>query len=354
MRGSFRLAAGLAVLLVSGAVWGTTYHSVSVDGNLADFTSDETTAGDGVCDSLYGTDNCLSTLYVTWDAQTLYLGFDYKMQGGAVMYLVDAGKAGGATNLCPGSGYSGSFPANVQGAGFNLMVAFWVDQANPTVKPVPFVFALSSSGSTLLTTEANGVLVSLVETVNVDKRTGSVEAAIPWDAIYGLGSGKVPANAKLKIAGVIRGKNDGDGLGDVSPNQTNAASNMVCTDGNANYLDKFIEETVDANGDQTPEVGWAPGPNKAASAGDVRLPDARRPDAARSDRKISSDGTSTSDRGANSTVDGSARTDRAKATTRDQGCSCATAAGGSSAAEGSLMLVLLLGLLALSRRRGSR
>ena len=207
------VTAFLTALAVAGVVWATTYHTITVDGNLVDFAADEKTAGDPANDSLYGVDNELTTFYATWDAQKLYLGYDYKIQGGAVMILLNTAATGGVTNLCPAGGYAGSYKANAQSASaqqpFNFMIAFFANQSSPGTQPTVAVYSLGSNNSTPITS-ASGVAVALVESVSGDKRTGSVEVALPWDVLYGLGAGKVPANATIKIAGLLRGKNAGN------------------------------------------------------------------------------------------------------------------------------------------------
>ena len=266
----------LAAVTIATAVYASTLHTITVDGDLADFAPDEKTAGDAVGDSVYGANNDLSTLHVTWDAQKLYLGFAYKAEQTGVLLLVDTGKSGGVSSFCK-SGYGGAFPANFSGPDFDLMVAFFAPADHGT-SPAPYVYALAAASSTDITS-SSGVQVKLVETVATAGRDGKVEAAIPWDTLYGLGAGKVPSGAALKIAGVLRGKSDDDGLGDASPDPTGGVKNVACGSPGT-VLDKLHQVTVDASGDGVPDTSWSPGPNTPKTDGGPPPPDKGQPDKA--------------------------------------------------------------------------
>lgn len=342
-------AALLAGALIATAVWATTPHTITVDGDLGDFAADEKTTGDPAGDSIYGANNDLTTLHVTWDAQKLYLGFGYKAEQTAVIYLIDTGKTGGVSNLCKSAGYNGSFPANVSGPDFDLMIALFApaDHGTPSA---PYVYTLGAGTSTDITS-STGVQAKLVETVATAGRDGKVEAAIPWDTIYGLGAGKVPTGATLKIAGVLRGKSDGDGLGDASPDPTGGVKNVACG-AQGTVLDKLHTITVDASGDGVPDNGWAPGPNTPKTDGGP-LPD----QAQLVDKGPLVDKPASGDRGPDGTPvvtgDGAIRRDLTRLPDKriikadaggkksDEGCACAVSAAPPAD------VVLLLGLLAI-------
>ena len=306
----FMCAALAATLLLGFAAGATTYHGMTVDGDLSDFGTDELTAGDPLGDGLYGANNDLGQLAVTWDATNLYLGFDYHAWGTAVLYLIETGQSGGATTLCPVSGYTGAFPTNVQGPGFDLMLGLFAP--TDATAPVPYFYTLTATGSSDITASA-GVELKLKETVDTTglQHMGAVELKLPWNAIYGLGAGKVPPGATLKIAGVLRGKLDGDGLGDVSPNPTGGVNLSACGSMTGNTLAAFHELTVDANSDGVPESGWSPGSNSGT------------PDAG-----VATDGKFTD----------------------EEGCACS--AKGSSASASAALSLFLLGLVLVDRRRG--
>ena len=210
----------LCTLLFSGLVWATTYHTIKVDGKLADFAADEKLPADPANDSIFGANNELQLAHVTWDADNLYLGFSFKAWGTAVMYLLDFNTSTGATSFCPSAGYQGSFPANfITGSGTNadLMVALYVPNAAASSLSA-FVYKLTAKNSTDITkTLSTKPAVSFTSDVAKQLHSGAVEVAIPWNTIYGLGAGKVPKGAKLGLAGALRGKNDNSALGDTNP-----------------------------------------------------------------------------------------------------------------------------------------
>jgi hypothetical protein len=377
MRRLIVLTLGVAAVALAGIVWATTYHTITVDGSLTDFAYDEKTAGDPAGDSGYGANNDLTTLYVTWDAQKLYLGFAYKAEQTGVLYLIDSGVSGGATNLCKSAGYNGAFPANLQaGAGvdFDLMIGFFA-LADHGVSPTPYLYKLVGNASTDITSTA-GVQLKIAETVSVTGRDGTLEAAIPWDVIYGLGAGKVKANATLKIAGAIRGKQDNDGLGDVSPNPSGGVKSAACGS-TGTVIDNLHQVTVDSNGGGTPTTQWSPGPNTPKTDGGPPpdtappTPDKAQPDKAQPDKtKPQTDKGPTADKPAGDrsvvfTEQGPIfpegglhdlrvadkkviKADTGKKKTTDEGCACTVVRpdGGTLLASG-----LLLALLALARRR---
>ena len=250
------------LLGVGTAVWATTHHSINMLGSTLDFTTDEKLAGDPAGDSTYGVNNDLTTLYLTWDANKLYVGFAYAAWESSVIYLIDAGKPGGVGDLRKGQ-YNGAFPANIQGPQFDIMIAMWLP---PDIikQPTPHIYLLGNKTSVEIT-GFSGVDKSMKD-VGLPKsdpkgpvHTGVVKVAIPWSTICGLGTGKVPAGARLKVAGVVRGKQDGDGVGDVSPDPTGKL-NTTAT-GTPTKLDKFHQVLVDGDCDGLPDKGCKPRDN---------------------------------------------------------------------------------------------
>ncbi len=79
MRAKTATLALALLLLGSGLVWATTYHSITIDGKLGDFAADEKLPADSASDSIFGTNNELKDAYVTWDLNHLYLGFEFSV-----------------------------------------------------------------------------------------------------------------------------------------------------------------------------------------------------------------------------------------------------------------------------------
>ena len=232
---------------------GSKCTTITVDGVLSDFPTSSKTKGDPKGDSKYGANCDLTTLYVVWDAFKLYIGFEYSAWNAPVLYLVDTGKKGGVSNFCPTLGYKGAFPVNVKGPEFDLMIGMWL--APDIIKqPTPHIYLLGNKTAVDITMNS-GVLVSMKDKPDpkVPVHKGVTEAMVPWSTLYGLGVGKVPHGAKLKIAGVLRGAKDGDGVGDVSPNCTGTVNGKPCGSGQATVVDKFHEIVIDANNDGKPD-----------------------------------------------------------------------------------------------------
>jgi MYXO-CTERM domain-containing protein len=358
----------LLVLAPASGGRATTHHTITVDGVLTDFTADEKTAGDPATDSDYGADNELAALHVTWDANALYLGFDYTAWGAGVLYLIDTGKAGGVTDLCPNRGYTGAFPANLQAsASLDLLVALYA-KADTSTKTIAAAHTLAANTSVDIS-QKSGVTIQHKETAAATQRIGVVELAIPWDQLYGLGAGKVPAGATLKIAGALRGKNDGDGLGDLSPGAKGLPKSGNCWSSDTNALTAFHTITVDANSDGAPDTGWSPGSNTskvdagvppadAAPTLDTSAPDAATADATTVDAAPSTDSQTAADASgpatdAVATNDGPSKdityVDAAvEGERQEEGCACSAKADAQAMA---LPLLFLVGFVLIQRRR---
>ena len=272
MRRDLPLAAFLALMIIGAVVWATTLHTITTDGDLSDFAPDEQTAGDPWGDSTYGANNDLGPLYATWDASRLYLGFEYRAWGAAVIYLLDTGAAGGVSDLCPNKGYSGAFKANVQGS-FDVMLALWVPANGNKVTSV-LSYRLANNGSAPITVQS---AVKDVAATAKFVHNGKVELGLPWQVLYGLGAGKVPKGATVRVVGVIRGALDGDGLGDWSPDPVAGKPSKANCWGGANKVAKYHTLTIDDDGDGVPDKGWQPGPNVISPDAFVQL-DAAVPD----------------------------------------------------------------------------
>ncbi len=279
------------VLFGSGLVWAATYHSITVDGNLSDFAADEKLPSDPLTDSVFGSNNELQLAYLTWDANNLYLGFNFKAWGTAVMYLLDLNSSTGATSFCPSAGYKGAFPANFitsGGTNADLMVALYVPNA-AAASLSAFVYKVTAKNSTDITKSlSKKPVVKFTSNITNQLHSGAVELALPWNTIYSLGSGKVPKCAKLGLAGVLRGKNDSSALGDANPNNTLGDKGHTCwtTNSKISTIKTWHKVDLDKSCAGVPDKAWMPGSNKPKSA----TPDAGLPDkGAKPDSKMTPD-----------------------------------------------------------------
>src|SRR4051794_9728301 len=62
---AFVVCAAMLATAVAGASTNTTYHVITVDGSCADWASDE----------LFATSDAGLDVYLTWDAETIYVGW---------------------------------------------------------------------------------------------------------------------------------------------------------------------------------------------------------------------------------------------------------------------------------------
>ena len=65
---------------------------------------------DATDDSLWGTNNEVYNVYINWDANNLYMGFDFSLNSNAFLAYVDFGDAAGITNFLSTAGYNGAWP----------------------------------------------------------------------------------------------------------------------------------------------------------------------------------------------------------------------------------------------------
>src|SRR5205823_1475539 len=129
-------------------------------------------------------------LLVTWDATNLYIGFDFSVEGAAVIYYIQ-GPAQGAKDFCAVN----DFKAGAQTSELmDVMVAFYKTGAVTGFR--------LAAGQSMLDNSITGA-----RTANpADGSLGVAEAAIPWTTLF---SGGVPAGATIKLVGAVRGNNDG-------------------------------------------------------------------------------------------------------------------------------------------------
>ena len=85
------------------------------------------------------------------------------------------------------------------------------------------------------------------------------EGAIPWDGLYGLGAGVVPAGSVLRFVTAVVG-GDGTGAIDALPTSSSGIeSNPATPVGATTNLDVYFEIPIDQNGDGVPDFNYPPG-----------------------------------------------------------------------------------------------
>ncbi|HHS50243.1 MAG TPA: hypothetical protein ENN07_03920, partial [candidate division Zixibacteria bacterium] len=187
-------------------------------------------------DSDWGAGNEIYDLNLFWDETYLYLGLHGVKEvspttNSWLIYIDTHQPTGGATDLTAidnwnrGASFAGGFKAHIQYGSWGAMDGD--------------VWRILTPTSSVQITE--GVIART--DLSAD-RPGS-EVAISWDAIYDLGAGIVPPNARISVCASFAGSSDGDPLGgDCVPNHITATFPV---------LDNFYTQIIDADGDGIPD-----------------------------------------------------------------------------------------------------
>jgi alpha-amylase len=181
-------------------------------------------------------DNELYGLYATWDADSLYLGFNYFLtdSNNTLMVYIDAGIGGGQLNFNSHQGYSGAYPKNNRFRSIDGIDYFIADYRYD--KPHLFKTFIGSA-------------INLDSVLHGVRGAGGhdAEVAIAWNDIYGLGAGLVPPHVNLKLVGVIAG-GDNWGSGDACPDNPD-----INGDSGPDSLINLVSIMPDTNSDGIPD-----------------------------------------------------------------------------------------------------
>jgi len=253
----------LALLVAFGTAASKTYNSPNINGRIqvqaGDWEGDERVFDDPDDDCrYYPSDADLDNLWVTWDADSLYVGIKTVNgpggYGNGYLLFIDTDWQNGVTGaetFVNADFYARQlefedFGAEIVMGGWNLPVTFDAKYcADPT----------STSDVTEFYSQCNPGLKH-------------IEARFSWNALFDLGQGQVPPGTKLKfLAAVVGG--DGSGPYDLMPTSSSAIETNGATAWNALITaDRHVELVIDANADGVPDEGYPP---SGAIAGTVTL-----------------------------------------------------------------------------------
>lgn len=220
-----------------------TYAKPTIDGKIQisenDWKEEWLVVDDPIGDSRWTLVNEFDDLFITWDADSLYLGAKYTLVNNTLQIFIDCGLQSGETDFNSNRGYLGAFPRNFRfrsDDNIDLMVSAWNEEK-------PRIFKIVDSNS--------------IEISSGCSRAGSTEAevAISWNLIYNLGPGRVLPYSKLKIVGVISGGENWGG-GDAAPSNCDVE---LCPPGNdtlyagPDSLTILYISEIDKNGDGIPD-----------------------------------------------------------------------------------------------------
>ncbi|MCD4689864.1 hypothetical protein K8S17_00215, partial [bacterium] len=255
----------LGIVLAHGTVLAKTYNSPYVDGHVTeeanDWAPDELGVEDPDNDNRWGaSDADMVDLYVTWDADSLYIGVTTvngpSSYGNGYLLFIDTDAQDGITGATDFTGadfYARQIAFSTMGA--DIVMGGW---------NLPGVFDIKHCSDPTATSD--------VDEAYSQGNPGwkHFEARFSWNGIFGLGQGVVPAGTTLRFIGAIVG-GDGSGAYDAMPNSSTGAESNSSTPWDAVVdLDNYYEVAVDADLDGVPDEGFPPG---GSISGTVTLDD---------------------------------------------------------------------------------
>lgn len=216
-----------------------TYKTIQVDGNLEDWTLDESVIPDAPNDCAV-TGNEIYSIYMTWDANYLYVGASYKVQNKALLVVLDRGVGKGVHDINNLDWY----PRNFQFFGMNadILIALWNadlgtggvrtitgEIINNKVRTVPFPGVLTQNRA-------------------ISGDSGGIEVALPFTSLFPEG---IPQGASIKAVSVIAGSDNEGGV-------ESAPDNPSVRPYQASAIRKIVQITLDSDGDGIPDEGVRP------------------------------------------------------------------------------------------------
>jgi hypothetical protein len=209
-------------------------------------------------DSQWTSANEIQALSMTWDSLYLYLAVDGIATANSWLLYIDADPNGpnGQTDLTAIDAWERGAVFTYPGFKADFQYGCYQHQGpydgNNLYRIESATSAVNISGSVLMAFDYMHAHGSL----------GGSELAIPWDVLYGLGDGIVPANAQLSIVASLCWDPEPDGVlgGDVAPNNISATLPTV---------DNAYTATIDVNGDGKPDLPDHTPPTLVSAVRDV-------------------------------------------------------------------------------------
>jgi hypothetical protein len=200
----------------------------TITGNGTDWDSDDLAVADPLGDTTWGP-NDIQNLWVTYDADNLYIGVRYQVDNNAMLVLIDAGTGTGASNINTLDWYprNFNFPDSIR---VDYIIANWNGSALG-------VHRITSNTTTVDVTSqcltANGAKGNFFY---------EAEVKIPWNTIYGLGAGRVIPGALVRVVTLIAGGDHWNGPDSAPDNPGMNGSGAATT------LSNFFRLPVDRTG----------------------------------------------------------------------------------------------------------
>ncbi len=258
----------LAILVLVSGASSKTYNTPTIDGHVqisaSDWDADELGVDDPSNDGRYPSDPEVDDLYVTWDADNVYVGIKTVRQpgqygNGYVVFIDTDGQNGmtGATDFTNSTFYPRHITFSTMGA--DVVGGAWGSQ-NSFPTTMEFKHCDDPTHPTDLTGATSAGNPGFLQ----------MEFGIPWNQLYELGDGVVPAGTKMRFIVVVVG-GDNSGAYDALPTSSTGIESNPATVWDAyTNLDNYYEVTVDADGDGVPDQGF---PSGGSFSGTVTLDD---------------------------------------------------------------------------------
>lgn len=256
------IKSAITILLLycsSVSLHSTTPHSITVDGDLSDWKTDELIYDDPANDGAWGSLNQVDNLYLTWDNSNLYIGASgVQKDGNCFVLYIDVGTGLGFGDYSDvsklkdtwGSDWwwarNHKFPQN-----FLPDYQLHLYEMQLKLNEGHGLFRYTTSSQTV-----SVLLSSSAYTGGGTGKSGNFEAAIPWSTLYPDHGGGVPKNAVIKLVAVMSGGNDtGQKLlgsaHDSAPDQT---ANFTAEWYGQFTFDTWLTIPIDQNKDGVPDI----------------------------------------------------------------------------------------------------
>ncbi len=257
MRRYAAAAVAVLVLLVAASALSNSYNTPTIDGRvtteLGDWKSDELAWRDPNNDNRYSPwDGDLVDLYVTWDADSLYVGVKTTNgpsgYGNWYLVFIDTDAQNGIT----GATDMGSADFNARKIRFSTMgadVMMGVKDLNMGIEDFG-IWHCSDPTSMTVVDETY---------TQINPGFQHIEFGIDWNGIYGLGRAAVPPGTTVRVICAVTG-GPGSGAYDALPTSSTGAESNSSTPWDAyTNLDLYVEFPVDADADGVPDTNYPPG-----------------------------------------------------------------------------------------------
>lgn len=223
---------------VTMSLYAKAYHTITVDGDLSDWSNDEVLIDDS-SDFSDWQDNEINRVYLTWDKNNFYVGIDGKSKDTGLLIFFDF-KSGGQSNLTKMDTWNRKiiFEKNY----IDYFYGSWSGSDGN-------FYEVQSS------THASDISVS-------KKHFSGWELAIPFDTIYKLGSGKVSKNARVSIfVSLATGDMGSELIGGTTVNfgylGGDCAPNNTITGLSTSTITQMATKIIDADSDGIPDNNYS-------------------------------------------------------------------------------------------------